>query len=120
MILFLKVSSLVLEVFKHYGRKRLCVFCDEMCNRVKKKFKTQDRKRVNEPKSLAPNATPPLSYAGQGRAGQITPPSDPATGELVEHFLIQRLILVFCSCGQENIATDKLVHHLTVHLGAGE
>lgn len=46
--------------------------------------------------------------------------SDPATGELVEHFLIKRFILVLGPRGQENVATNELMYHLAVHLGAGE
>lgn len=74
------------------------------------------RKRVNEQKSQAPHANPTPLFCWAQRFTL----SDPATGELVEHFLIKRLILVLGSRGEKNVATDELVHHLTVHLGAGE
>lgn len=44
--------------------------------------------------------------------------SDPAAGQLVEHLLVQRLVLVLGTRGQEYVAADELVHHLAVHLGA--
>lgn len=84
-----------------------------MYGMVKKNKNQNTRKRVNEQKSQAPHATPPPVLLRFSL-------SDPATGELVEHFLIKRLILVLGPRGQENVATDELVHHLTVHLGAGE
>lgn len=46
--------------------------------------------------------------------------SDPAAGQLVEHLLVQRLVLVLGPRGQEDVAPDELVHHLAVHLGADE
>lgn len=46
--------------------------------------------------------------------------SDPAAGQLVEHLLVQRLVLVLGTRGQEDVAADELVHHLAVHLGAYE
>lgn len=46
--------------------------------------------------------------------------SDPAAGQLVEHLLVQRLVLVLGTRGQEDVAADELVHHLAVHLGADE
>lgn len=45
---------------------------------------------------------------------------DPATGKLVEHLLVQRFVLVLGPRGQKNIASNELVHHLTVHLGTDE
>lgn len=46
--------------------------------------------------------------------------SDPAAGQLVEHLLVQRLVLVLGARGQEDVAADELVHHFAVHLRTDE
>lgn len=59
-----------------------------------------------------PTPTPPLLAVQAG--------SDPAAGQLIEHLLIERLVLVLGARGQEDVAADELVHHLTVHLRTNE
>lgn len=37
-----------------------------------------------------------------------------ASSKFMEEFFIQRFILVFSSCGQEDVTTDELMDHLAV------
>lgn len=46
--------------------------------------------------------------------------SDPAAGQLIEHLLVEGLVLVLGARGQEDVAADELVDDLAVHLGADE
>lgn len=43
-----------------------------------------------------------------------------AAGKFMEQFFIQCFVLVFRSRGQEDVATDELVHHFAVTAQAAE
>jgi len=44
----------------------------------------------------------------------------PAAGQLVKQFLVERLVLILGTHGQENVPADKLVHHFAVGRQATE